>query len=163
MRAKLCGFLVLALTALALIVPQPAVATHHWSRLMLSRDGHHWKPDLNRSLFGRKYVMVPGAKANRTFYVKNQSGRAARLAVTVRVKGSAGMIENRDFRLKVRTARHRWQPVRHSGRHKVAHLRMAKGRMVPVTVQVRMLPRAGSVAMDGHLRFVTQVRLTRKG
>jgi hypothetical protein len=107
--------------------------------------------------------MVPGAKANRTFYVKNESGRAARLAVTVRVTNSDGLVQNRDFRFKVRTARHRWHRIRQAGRLKVAHLRMAKGRMVPVTVRVRMLPRAGNVAMDDHLRFVTQVRLTRKG
>ena len=163
MRTKLCGFLVLALTALALVVPQPAVATHTWSRLLLSTDGQHWKSNLNHSLFGKKLVLVPGSLEIRTFYVKNESGRAARLAVTVRVSNSSGLVDNPAFRMKVRTGQHRWQWIRHAGPNKVAHLTMSKGRMVPVTVRVRMLPKAGDVTMDGHLRFVTQVRLSRKG
>ena len=122
MRSRLAGLLVLLLTAVALNVPQhqPASAAQRWQRMMLSRDGVHWKPDLALPVFARKVVLVPGRQRTRTFYVRNLGG----------------------------------------GRHKLAHLRVAKGRMVPVTIRVRLLPRAGNKTMDGHYQFVTRVRLS---
>ena len=96
-------------------------------------------------------MLVPGMEQLRTFYVRNQSGGAARLSVTVRVtqlQRPARAQQIPDGRAHQHGRYHR---IRHTGRHKVAHLRMAKGKMVPVTVRVRLLPRAGNKTMDGHL------------
>jgi hypothetical protein len=160
-RTRLVGLLVLLLTAAALSVPQqPSLAAHKWQQLMLSRNGHHWKPDLRMPLFKRAVVLVPGQERRRTFYVRNQSESAARLGVTVRVTGSKGLIERPRFWMAVRIRHGRWQRISHTGRNKVAHVRVVKGRMVPVTVRVRLMPRALNRTMDDHCRFVTRVRLT---
>ena len=91
------------------------------------------------------------------------SGAAASLRVSVRVSGSSGLLARPAFRLGVRTNGRLYHRVRHLGPQKVAQLRVAKGKIVPVNVRVRLLRRAGNKTMDGWLRFVTQVRLTRKG
>jgi hypothetical protein len=161
-KSRLAGFLVLLLTAVALSFPQhqPASAAQRWQRMMLSRDGIHWKPDLALPVFARKVVLVPGRQRTRTFYVRNQGGGPARLGVTVNVTSASGLVEHRMFRMAVRVRDGRFQRIRHTGRHKLAHLRVAKGRMVPVTIRVRLLPRAGNRTMDGHYQFVTRVRLS---
>jgi hypothetical protein len=163
-KTRLAVLLVLVLTAISLGLPeQPASATRNWHRVMLSRDGHHWKPDLRVPLFRKQLVLVPGMKRVRTFYVRDQSGGPARLRVVVRVTDSDGLFDHRALRLAVRADHGRYHPIRHTGRHKVAHLRVAKGKIVPVNVRVRLMPRAGNKTMDGQLRFVTRVRLTRRG
>jgi hypothetical protein len=162
-KTRVALLLVLVLTAVSLGLPeQRASATQSWHRVMLSRDSHHWKPDLRLPLFRKKLVLVPGMKRVRTFYVRNQSGGPARLRVVVRVTDSHGLLERRTFRMAVRADGGRYHRIRHTGRHKVAHLSVTKGRIVPVNVRVRFMPRAGNKTMDGHLRFVTRVRLTRK-
>lgn len=163
MKTRLAGLLILVLTAVALVVPQSASATQSWSRLMLSRNGHDWTTNLDAPLFRRPVTLSPGSKRVRTFYVRNQSGSAARLRVVVRVKNEQGLLEHDSFRMGVRTRSGHWHRIRHSGRQKVAHLRLARGRMVPVTVRVRMKPIAGNNTMDGQLRFVTRVRLSKRG
>ncbi len=163
MKTRLFGLLVLALTALALAVPQSASATQSWSRLMLSRDGQHWTPHLDAPLFGKKFVWVPGTQKSRTFYVRNQSGEAARLRVTVRVTNGEGLLGHSGFRMAVRTRNGHWHQIRRPGRQRVAHLTMGKGKIAPVTVRVRFFTKAGNQTMDGHLRFVTRVRLSEKG
>jgi hypothetical protein len=162
-NARLAVFLVLALTAVCLVLPeQPASATRSWHRVMLSRNGHHWSPDLRAPLFRKQLVLVPGMKRVRTFYVRNQSGGPARLRVVVRVTDSDGLLERRRLRMAVRADHGRYHRIRHTGRHKVAHVRVTEGKIVPVNVRVRLMPRAGNKTMDGHLRFVTRVRLARK-
>jgi hypothetical protein len=163
-KTRLAVLLVLVLTAISLGLPeQPASATRNWHRVMLSRDGHHWKLGLRVPLFRKQLVLVPGMKQVRTFYVRNQSSGPARLRVVVRVTDSDGLLERRAFRMAVRADHGRYRPIRHTGRHKVAHLRVTKGKIVPVNVRVRFMPTAGNKTMDGHLRFVTRVRLTRRG
>ena len=162
MRTRLVGLLVLLLTAVGPERPAASLlAAHKWQRLMLSRDGHHWKPDLKTPAVQAGGRARSGTRSRRrTFYVRNQSGGAARLGVTVRVTGSNGLVERPRFWMAVRTRHGRWQRISHTGRNKVAHVRVAKGRMVPVTVRVRLMPRALNRTMDGHFRFVTRVRLT---
>jgi hypothetical protein len=161
-KSRLAGLLVLLLTAAALSIPQerPASAAHTWQRMMLSRDGRHWKPDLALPVFARKVVLVPGRQRSRTFYVRNQGGGPALLGVTVRVTSSTGLVEHRMFRMAVRAREGRFQRISHTGRHKLARLRVAEGKIVPVTVRVRLLPRAGNQTMGRHLTFVTRVRLS---
>jgi hypothetical protein len=162
-KTRLVLLLVLVLTAVSLGLPeQRASATQSWHPVMLSRDGHHWKPDLRVPLFRKKLVLAPGMKQVRKFYVRNQSGGPARLHVAVRVTGSNGLLERRTFRMAVRANGGRYHRIRHTGRHKVALLWVTKGKIVPVNVRVRFMPRAGNKTMDGRLRFVTRVRLTRK-
>jgi hypothetical protein len=163
-KPRLAVLLVLVLTAVSLGLPeQTASATHSWHRVMLSKNGHHWKPNLRIPLFRKQLVLVPGMKRVRTFYVRNQSGGPARLRVAVRVTDSDGLLERRRFRMAVRADRGPYHRIRHTGRHKVAHLRVTKGKIVPVNVRIRLRPRAGNKTMDGHLRFVTRVRLVRRG
>jgi hypothetical protein len=163
-KTRSAVLLVLVLTAVCLGLPeQPASATRSWHRVMLSRDGHHWKPDLRVPLFRKQLVLVPGMERVRTFYVRHHSGGPALLRVVVRVTDSDGLLDRRAFRMAVRVDDGRYQPIRHTGRHKVAHLRVTKGKIVPVNVRIRFMPRAGNKTMDGHLQFVTRVRLTRRG
>ena len=107
-------------------------------------------------------MLVPGTEQLRTFYVRNQSRGAARLSVTVLVSNSNGLLERSGLTMGVRTNTGRYHRIRHTGQHKVAHLRMAKGKMVPVTVRVLLRPRAGNKTMDGLYQFVVRVRLTGK-
>jgi hypothetical protein len=163
-KARLAVLLVLVLTAVSLGLPeQTASATHSWHRVMLSKNGHHWKPNLRIPLFRKQLVLVPGMKRVRTFYVRNQSGGPARLRVAVRVTSSNGLLERRRFRMAVRTNGGHYHRIRHTGRHKVAHLRVTKGKIVPVNVRVRLMPRARHKTMDGQLQFLTRVRLSKKG
>ena len=162
MKTRLAGLLVVVLTAVALTIPQPASAARRWQGLLLSSDGRHWTPSLQLPLF-EKLVLSPGTEQVQTFYVRNQSGGAASLRVTVRVTGSSGLLARPAFRLGVRTNGRLYHRVRHTGPQKVAQMRLAKGKIVPVNVRVRLLPRAGNKTMDGWLQFVTQVRLIRKG
>lgn len=164
MKSRVAVLLVLVLTAVSLGLPeQTASATRSWHRVLLSRDGHHWKSDLTLPLFPRNLALAPGTEQVRRFYVRNQSGGAASLRVTVQVTGSSGILARPAFRMGVRTNGRLYQRVRSTGSHEVAHLRVAKGKIVPVDVRVRLLRRAGNKTMDGWLRFVTQVRLIRKG
>jgi hypothetical protein len=163
-KARLAVLLVLVLTGVSLGLPeQTASAARSWHPVMLSRNGHHWKPDLRVPLFRKQLVLVPGTKRVGTFYVRNQSGGQARLRVAVRVTDADGLLERRGFRMAVRADHGRYHRIGHTGRYKVAHLRVTKGKIVPVNVRVRLMPRAGNKTMDGHLRFVTRVRLTRRG
>jgi hypothetical protein len=172
-KTRLAVLLVLVLTAISLGLPeQPASATRNWHRVMLSRDGHHWKLGLRVPLFRKQLVLVPGMKQVRTFYVRNQSSGPARLRLVVRVTDSDGLLERvtdsdgllerRRFRMAARADHGRYHRIRHTGRHKVSHLRVTKGKIVPVNVRVRLMPTAGNKTMDGHLRFGTRVRLTRR-
>ena len=163
MKARLAGLLIVVLTAVALTIPQePASAALRWQGLLLSRDGRNWTPDLQLPLFEQDVVLVPGTEQLRTFYVRNQSRGAARLSVTVLVSNSHGLLERSGFTMGVRTGRGRYHRIRRTGGHKVAHLRMARGKMVPVTVRVLLRPKAGNQTMDGLYQFVVQVRLTGK-
>jgi hypothetical protein len=160
MKTRLAGLLVVVLTVVALTIPQPASAARRWQGLLLSTDGRNWTPSLQLPLFERDVVLVPGTEELRTFYVRNQSRGAARLSVTVLVSNSNGLLERSGLTMGVRTNTGRYHRIRRTGQHKVAHLRLARGKMVPVTVRVLLRPRAGNMTMDGLYQFVVRVRLT---
>jgi hypothetical protein len=161
-KTRLAGLLVMVLTAVALTIPQPASAARRWQGLLLSTDGRHWTPSLQLPLFDEDVVLVPGIEQLRTFYVRNQSRGAARLSVTVLVTNSNGLLERSGLTMGVRTNTGRYHRIRHTGQHQVTHLRMARGKMVPVTVRVLLRPRAGIKTMDGLYQFLVRVRLTGK-
>lgn len=161
MRVRACALLVLVLAAVALAVPQSASATQTWSRLALSRNGHHWSTDLHRPLFVHDVVLVPGSERTSRFFVRNQSGERAALAVSVLAGRHHGLLARESFRLAVRAAGGWHRVVRTDGRPTL-RLDLAKGAVQPIAVRVRLLSKARNLTQDGRADFTLQVRLSQK-
>ena len=168
MTPRTAGFLVVALlvtmlaTQSAVARPQPQGGTHEWTPLQLSRHGHHWSSQLRRPLFGRHLVLVPGRTVKRTFFVRNRSGEQARLRLGVRVTHAHGSLQRDAILMAVRTRSGWWHHVRRTGSHPVAWRTLRKGAVIPVTVRVRIRPRADNTSMDRGLRFRVGVRLSQR-
>ena len=160
---RLGAFLLVAFLVLSVAGPsQAAISARHWSRLGLSRMGNHWTPNLDKPLFGRHLDLVPGQTEKRTFYVRNQSGEQARLRVSVNITKAHRSLQRDAFRVAARTRAGWWQHVRHTGSHAVLWRTMARGAVIPVTLRVRIRPRADNSSMDRGLRLQVKVRLSQR-
>jgi len=160
---RLGAFLLVAFLVLSVAGPsQAAISARHWSRLGLSRMGNHWTPNLDKPLFGRNLDLVPGQTEKRTFYVRNQSGEQARLRVSVNITKAHRSLQRDAFRVAARTRAGWWQHVRHTGSHAVLWRTMARGAVIPVTLRVRIRPRADNSSMDRGLRLQVKVRLSQR-
>ena len=161
MRAKVGAFVVLALAAGSVTVPQTASATQTWSLLALSRNGHHWSTDLRRPLFDEDTVLIPGSELTSTFYVRNQSGEPADLAVTVRGGRHLGLLDLPGFRLALRGA-HGWQQVVQADGAPTLQLRLPKGAVRAISARVRLIPGALNRAQQRRLDLSLEVRLSQR-
>lgn len=161
MRTRVCALLVMVLAAVALVLPQSATATQTWCRLALSRNGHHWSADLHRPLFAHDVLLIPGSERTSEFYVRNQSGERAALAVSVRAGRHHGLLARESFRLAVRAAGG-WQRVVRTDGRPTLRLDLAKGAVQPIAVRVRLLPQARNATQHGRADFTLEVRLSQK-
>jgi len=162
-RRRVGTLLLVTLMVLSVAGPsQASIPARRWSPLGLSRMGHHWSSNLHKPLFGRHLDLVPGQTEKRTFYVRNQSGEQARLRVSVNITDAHGSLQRDAFRVAARTRAGWWQHVRHTGSHAVLWRTMAKGAVIPVTLRVRIRPRADNTSMDRGLRLQVKVRLSKR-
>jgi hypothetical protein len=161
MRFRVAVLVVVALAATAMLSQPPASAAHKWSKLKLSRDGQHWTSALALPLFHGGFVWVPGCKPSRTFYVKNQSGEKAVLAISTEMNDPSGWLGNGRFRIAVRTGNGPWVRVQGSVQ-KTATIVVDKAEVVPVSVRARLLRTAGNKTMGRQLGFTVEVRLSQR-
>lgn len=95
--------LLLALLAL-LLLGAPALAADSSGRIGLSWDGTSWVTQLDGTLFNRPgsvRLWVPGDSDTQHFYVRDQSGDAARLAIDYSLPPDS-LLSPSDFRLSAR-------------------------------------------------------------
>ncbi|MCW2792784.1 MAG: hypothetical protein JWO76_1882 [Nocardioides sp.] len=161
MKFRVAVLVVLALAATSLLSQPPASAAHRWSKLMLSRHGQHWTPALSLPLYNDGFVWVPGCAPARSFYVKNQSHERAELAISMNMSDPSGWLGNDKFRISVRTGTGPWVRVQ-GGKQQTAKIQVDKGEVVPVSVRVRMLRKAGNKTMGRQLAFSVEVRISQR-
>ena len=160
---RLAALLLVALMVLSVAGPSQATSTaRRWEPLGLSRAGHHWKPALQKPLFGPRLRLVPGRTVQRSFYVRNQSGERARLRIRLRVTDAHGSLRPDILNVAARVKPGRWKRVRHLGRTRIALRTLGRGAIVPVTVRVRIRPTARNSSMDRGLHLLVRVRLSKK-
>ncbi|MCW2843159.1 MAG: hypothetical protein JWN22_1075 [Nocardioides sp.] len=161
MKFRVALLVVLALAASALLSSPPASAAHKWSKLKLSRHGQHWTSALALPLFKDGFVWVPGCAPARGFFVKNQSGEKAVLAISMEMNDPSGWLGNDNFRIAVRTGTGPWVRVQGT-QQQTATIVVDKGEVVPVSVRVKLLSKAGNKTMGRQLGFTVEVRLSER-
>ena len=156
-----CRGLVVVLTALAMaavLVGPSEAAPRRWSKVAVSRDGHHWHRNLTRPLFDSAMVWVPGDTVTRSFYVKNRGGRRARLSVLLTVDDQRSLMRAGDLRFFVRSGA-RWVRVSRPRGQWLFRVKLRPGGVKRVWVRVQLHPRAGNSTMRQREPFNLRVRL----
>ena len=107
---------VLALAGLLVLTAAPA---HAADELSLSRDGVTWAPELADPLFDSSVRWVPGDERSESFYVRNESAQAGRLAIDILGTPVHTLLDTGDLDIDAQGAGGTWVSVSTPGTHRL--------------------------------------------
>jgi len=106
----------LATAAMLVLTAAPA---HAADELRLSRDGVTWAPDLADPLFDSSVRWVPGDVRTESFYVRNESAQAGRLAIDILGTPVHTLLDTGDLDIDAQGAGGAWVSVSTPGTHRL--------------------------------------------
>lgn len=105
--------------ALALLLLSATAAPAAESRLGLSRDGVTWVSSIEQPLFDPEFRWVPGDREVASFFVRNQSGEPAQMAVDVLGSRVDSLLRTGDVAVAARADGGPWRDVSGTGRQRL--------------------------------------------
>lgn len=153
MRRVLAVVLCCLLATLVLAAAGPAAADGSvrggQPNIGLSRDGIHFRADLELSLFDSPSRWVPGDVRSSSFWVRNQAGEPGDLTIDLVSDRSGELFDSGFLDVAARTGDGPWRSVRSGESMRLVSQRGVPAEAaVPVSVRVTLDPEADDATMD---------------
>lgn len=160
-RRTALATVLIAGSALAVLPAQAAVPAAADDRLVLSRDGSTWVPDVTTPLLDPGLVWVPGDVMVDTLYARNVSGENASAVATVHLDGGpddAGDPLVDELNVRTRTGAAPWT----DGTTSVI-TDLPPGEEIPIGIEVELDPAASTASQQRTARIDVAVTLSAVG